>query len=111
MRKLRLDLDALAVESFDTRDDAESARGTLFAREGSTAHTDCWGLTCPGCGATALVLCTAQDCPSREVGSCDVTCETCGDSCDGWHTCYMCYTIPPSSPETCLDCPSGEHGC
>ncbi|HEU0054230.1 MAG TPA: hypothetical protein VFQ39_13680 [Longimicrobium sp.] len=103
MRKLKLDPDSLAVESFDTRADS-SARGTLRAHDSGTAYTVCWGLSCPGCGDSALAFCTV-DCPSREEDTCYNTCQTCGNSCDGWHTCAPC-TPPDTSPMTCMDCPS-----
>ncbi|HEU0054229.1 MAG TPA: hypothetical protein VFQ39_13675 [Longimicrobium sp.] len=110
MRKLKLDIDSLAVETFDTRSDEASSRGTLFARdESGTAHTDCWGLSCPNCGASAGAFCT-QECPNGsgdfEIGgTCNNTCASCGNSCDGWHTCvYGCDSSTCTVPETCADC-------
>lgn len=112
MSKLRLDLADLAVESFDTRALSSPGRGTLFGHEGTTAHTDCWGLTCPGCGQTQLAFCTA-DCPSNQIdtcwatcatcygqNTCDATCNTCANSCDGWRTCvYSCWE--PTNQASC----------
>lgn len=42
MRKLKLNVEMLRVESFDTADDAEE-RGTVVAHSG---WTNCGGLTC-----------------------------------------------------------------
>lgn len=43
MRKLRLELDALAVETFDVRAEDEGMRGTVNARElADTGLYSCW---------------------------------------------------------------------
>ena len=91
MRKLKLDLDCLVVESFDTRP-ARAEGGTVFGQatfgescEG-TCYTDCWGGTCPNCDQSSIALCT-QACGSGREGTCDATCATCGDSCNGWRSC------------------------
>jgi hypothetical protein len=67
MNKLRLHLDELAVESFDTTA-ANREKGTVFGEQ-CTCYTNC---TCPGCP------------------TCDATCPyTCDDfSCAGENTCY-----------------------
>jgi hypothetical protein len=95
MRKLKLDLADLAVDSFDIPD-RDRVRGTLYARSGHDVGTDatvCWGLTCPACGDTAYVFCT-QGCggdPGGGGGSADTTCQNSGaDTCD---TCPS--AIPP----------------
>jgi len=101
MRKLKLDLDVLAVESFDTEAEQARRRGTLFGRDSGTAYTDCWGLTCPNCDPTALVFCTDQ-CGSVEE-TCARTCATCAYSCDGWHTCFgTC--VEGTLYDTCGEC-------
>lgn len=53
MSKLRLDFDALAVESFETADGEEGSRGTVRANSGSIYDTNI-NQTCPatgGCGS------------------------------------------------------------
>jgi hypothetical protein len=62
--KLKLNLDQLAVDSFDTTK-TEAKTGTVFGEQ-CTCYTNC---TCPGCY------------------TCDASCNgTCGASCNG--TCY-----------------------
>jgi hypothetical protein len=81
MRKLKLDLDCLVVDSFDTKPVRAGGR-TVFGQEmiaesdtcggGScdgTCYTDCWGLSCPACGETALAFCT-QGCGSNTCRYC-----------------------------------------
>lgn len=108
MRKLRVDLDDLSVESFATQEGARG-HGTLFGHDSGTGYTDCWGQTCPDCGATALVACT-QQCGSGQEQTCDMTCATCNNSCDGWHTCvYECWN--PTSYQSCQNCPTTPQPC
>lgn len=72
MRKLRLQLDDLRIDSFDTTH-AQQAKGTVFGEQ-CTCYTQC---TCPGC----------PSCDESCNGTCDVSCfDTCDVSCDG--TCY-----------------------
>jgi hypothetical protein len=62
MRKLKLDLDQLAVDSFDTQTPPER-EGTVFGEQCTCYTCTCPG--CPSCGAT-----------------CGMTCNTtCGESC------------------------------
>jgi hypothetical protein len=78
MNKLKLQLDDLSVESFDTVA-ARTGKGTIFGEQ-CTCYTQC---TCPGC-------------PTCDA-SCNGTCAaTCNGSCDG--TCD--YTCPGCAPET-----------
>ncbi|HEX8907295.1 MAG TPA: hypothetical protein VF771_20755 [Longimicrobiaceae bacterium] len=104
MRKLKLDLADLTVDSFETRMRWPKARGTLFGQSGhdtGTEATICWGLTCPECGDTAYVFCTAQC--GGDTGACGGGGS--GDTC----TC--------AEVSTCADCPdtglctSRETGC
>jgi hypothetical protein len=77
--KLRLDLDQLTVESFDTIRRQEK-RGTVFGEQ-CTCYTQC---TCPGCPT-----CDAT-CPNTCAYTCDdATCAyTCDDaSCEGTCNC------------------------
>ena len=67
-QKLKLDLDDLTVDSFDTMRSAPKA-GTVFGEQ-CTCYTNC---TCPGC-PTCYASCN---------GSCAATCEnTCINTCD-----------------------------
>jgi hypothetical protein len=86
MGKLRLDLDRLIVDSFDTATPTKE-EGTVFAEQ-CTCHTNC---TCPGC----------PTCDASCGDSCNGTCfdHTCDHSCWGtchdntcWRTCEGQYT-------------------
>ena len=57
MRKLRLNLEALKVESFDT-DDARAARGTVLANEQYTYFCD----SLPECRTPGYASCAATRC-------------------------------------------------
>lgn len=90
MNKIRLQLDSLTVESFETTA-AEKAKGTVFGEE-CTCPTNCTCPGCPTCNETCPQTC-AHTCDDSE---CIMTCvgETCGgggytcwDSCG--YTCYM----------------------
>lgn len=89
MKKVKLNLDDLRVESFATTPPASSGRGTVFGQ--ATEPQTC------GAGATCYQTCT-------EVG---VTCvnpctgNTCGASCGG--TCFedTCDTCPQVTCPTC----------
>lgn len=69
MRKLRLHLDALKVESFEAAGETEEVRGTVHARTGDLRCTT----DCPSAQAT----CTVE--------TYDPTCY--GASCDIYHLC------------------------
>jgi hypothetical protein len=75
--KLTLNLDDLAVDTFDTTTAAE-AKGTVFGEQ-CTCYTNC---TCPGCPSCD------DTCPA----TCAYTCDdhTCAASCNG--TCEGCWT-------------------
>jgi hypothetical protein len=69
MGKLRLNLDQLTVDSFDTSITAKE-KGTVFGEQ-CTCNTVC---TCPGCP------------------SCDATCPaTCAYTCDDWSCGGSCF--------------------
>jgi hypothetical protein len=74
MRKLTLDVNALAVESFGTARD-EGARGTVRGHDsldpGGTGGGDSCGLTCPAtcrpsCGDTCFWTCAPTGAPCVE---------------------------------------------
>jgi hypothetical protein len=105
MRKLKLQLDDLQIDSFDTTTPPK-AKGTVFGEQ-CTCYTQC---TCPGCptcydscngtcGASCNGTCGAT-CDASCYGSCDWTCDySCGDSCGG----YTCATSPDPRQE-CVIC-------
>jgi hypothetical protein len=110
MNKLKLDLEELSVESFDTTPAPRREGGTVFGQQ-CTCYTQC---TCPGC-PTCDASCNGT-CGGTCAGSCDASCNgtcggTCAASCDGtcggserWETCgatcgeYSCFY----NPNTCL---------
>ena len=89
MRKLRLDLDALVVDSFDSSPGRRDGRGTVRGHA-----TEAGGNTCDYCVVNAtheFVSCYASDCgcpvwtqQGCYSAGCSVTCrwaDTCGDGC------------------------------
>jgi hypothetical protein len=98
MKKMKLNVEALAVESFDTSGDAPK-RGTVFGEQ-CTCYTDC---TCPGCN-TCDESCNGT-CAGQHTCGGQNTCggqATCDATCD---TCY--YT---GCAYSCFDCPTGSSG-
>ncbi|HEX8691074.1 MAG TPA: hypothetical protein VF746_01430 [Longimicrobium sp.] len=95
MKKLRLDLDALVVESFDTARGAERG-GTVRANEQEYCPYCC---CCPCC-CTCCNTCCAT-CPATCQNTCDdATCLSCEYTCQNEYTCayYSCY----SCEEPCM---------
>ena len=88
MNKLRLDLEDLSVESFDTTPAARAENGTVFGQQ-CTCYTQCTCPGCPTCDASCNGTCDAT-CAGTCAASCNGTCNyTCGASCYG--TCdYTC---------------------
>ncbi|HEX8320729.1 hypothetical protein [Longimicrobium sp.] len=83
MKKFRLELDDLRIDSFSTTP-AQAPKGTVFGEQ-CTCYTNC---TCPGC-PTCDASCNGT-CDASCNGTCDCpgTGYTCGGwSCDGAHTC------------------------
>lgn len=101
MKKMRLDTEALVVESFDP--------GNGLARPGTVhAHQPSYGesCTCVDCGNSGLLYsCDFTQCPSGcEIVACG-TYDLCGEmtqqaSCP--LTCGGC-----GSAQTCISCPTG----
>jgi hypothetical protein len=83
--KLRLDLDQLAVDSFDTAA-AHAEKGTVFGEQ-CTCPTAC---TCPGCPTCDHTACLQETCVASCEYTCAETCATCTShkytNCDG-----ICY--------------------
>ncbi len=97
MRKLKLDLEELAVESFATTPESRGEGGTVFGQNHCTCYTQC---TCPGC----------PTCDASCNGTCGGTCATCAASCNG--TCGA--TCAASCYGTCdwtCECYSNDTGC
>ncbi len=79
MKKLKLDLEDLSVESFATTPEPRAEGGTVFGQQ-CTCYTQC---TCPGCPT-----CDAS-CNGTCADSCDFSCgDTCGDTCFGCNATY-----------------------
>lgn len=79
MNKLKLSLEALAIESFDTTATVRE-KGTMM---GEQATNTCPG--CPTCAATCAYTCDDATCPQ-----CPTCAESCNGSCQGpscWDTC------------------------
>ena len=85
--KLKLNLEDLSVDSFDTTR-SERPKGTVFGEQ-CTCYTNC---TCPGCPtcdatcpATCVNTCDDVSCNGTCAASCEGTCGgvTCGSRCQG----------------------------
>jgi hypothetical protein len=100
MRKLKLDLEDLAVESFATTPEAHRVGGTVFGQQ-CTCYTQC---TCPGC-PTCDASCNGS-CINTCAASCNGTCGgTCDASCNG--TCDWSCECYPSYDTRC----TGDYAC
>jgi hypothetical protein len=93
MKKLRLDVDALVVETFDTAHRAARG-GTVRANEQVACPQCCCCPCCCTCDATCANTCD------------DATCLSCEYTCQNEYTCayYSCYTCDPcvtGDPFTC----------
>ena len=113
--KLKLRLDDLRIDSFDTAA-PQRVKGTVFGEQ-CTCWTNC---TCPGC-PTCDASCNGT-CNASCNGTCDASCNgTCGASCNGscgatcdWTCGFTCgiscggYTCPTAAQygEPCREwCP------
>jgi hypothetical protein len=77
--KLKLDLEQLTVDSFDTSV-SEKPKGTVFGEQ-CTCYTNCTCPGCPTCDATCPNTC-AYTCDDASCnGTCGATCNTCDYSC------------------------------
>ena len=97
MKKLRLHLDDLRIDSFDTTP-SEKPKGTVFGEQ-CTCYTQCTCPGCPTCDATCASTCVNTCDDASCAGTCDAcTGPTCGDqyscvpdlSCGGpeWTVCW-----------------------
>jgi hypothetical protein len=99
MKKIRLELDMLSVETFSTTGGAAEAGGTVKARENTEDYAGCESidycqgtLNCPATNATKECGSCNTDYDSCYAYSCGVTlCDTCltcrGNTCDGAQSC------------------------
>jgi hypothetical protein len=90
MNKIKLHLEALAVDSFDTTASARS-KGTVFGEQ-CTCYTVCTCPGCPTCDGTCPATCP-YTCDGYSCGG-EATCagHTCDGTCRGDDTCgFSCY--------------------
>jgi hypothetical protein len=94
MKKLRLELDALEVESFSTFDDAKG-RGTVEGRASEAWNSNC----CPQ-SASVPVACVCVS--AEEGGTCETTCNPndCA-TCNGSWSCQTNCQFSVSCPVRC----------
>ncbi len=105
MKKMKLSLDDLKVESFETTPESkDDSQGTVFAY-----FTPGLGNTCdPGC-TNATCGPTCATCDSTCVNTCG---NTCGSTCEGTCASNTCgntclATCPNTCANTCSACGSG----
>jgi hypothetical protein len=106
MNKLKLRLEDLRIDSFDTTAPQKS-KGTVFGEQ-CTCYTQCTCPGCPTCDASCNGTCDAS-CNGTCAASCNGTCASCDGTCA--YTCYntcglSCggYTCPTA--EYPRDCPA-----
>ncbi|HEY0016230.1 MAG TPA: hypothetical protein VGC13_07920 [Longimicrobium sp.] len=100
MKKLKLQLDDLGVESFDTTCTVRE-KGTVVGEQGTcTCNTQCTCPGCPTCYNTCAYTCDDATCPA---------CPTCAASCNGTCVGATCYDTCGAScydscrPRDCID--------
>ena len=79
MRKIRLEIEELAVESFDTAGQGAERRGTVHGNSAYSGWETCFtcqGTCQSGCGQTYQGTCAR-----------DATCGGMDNTCDGYQTC------------------------
>jgi hypothetical protein len=115
MKKLKLDLDALDVETFDPSP-LEDGQGTVLGEQWGGTQFSCVGcftarFTCGQMCVTKLGTCITcqRSCYGTCYVSCQRTCVTCEVTC-GINTCITCDTCRPTC-HTCLTCPTGCQSC
>ena len=98
--KIKLDLDALSVESFTTSD-VDAKRGTVH---GHISDTTCYQRLCD-CGNSYGLYCTREiTCPNTCDASCDGTCNSCNGTCFE-DTCQQYCTTGPVIVCSCSPTP------
>lgn len=100
MSKLRLDLDQLAVETFDTSPEGPG-RGTVLGHNSYvTVGVDCN----TACGACSTLQSAYNPCGDTNYGACTYGKESCGGTCDT--NCITCASCDGSCPQ--VGCPTGS---
>jgi hypothetical protein len=93
MRKLTLEVERLAVESFET-DAAVAVHGTVRAHYGTTDPLACETKQGPACGTDQTCDVSCQNCTQTGLTECEPTCagqHTCDPSLEPW-------SCPPDCP-------------
>ncbi len=99
MRKLKLDVEDLSVESFATTPEARGEGGTVFGQNHCTCYTQCTCPGCPTCDASCNGTCGGT-CGATCDASCNATCFNCGT---GWTACdRTCDYSCEYNPNTCM---------
>ena len=101
MKKMKLNVEALAVESFDTSGDAPK-RGTVFGEQ-CTCYTNCTCPGCPTCDASCNGTCAGTCAYTCDDATCAYTCDdaSCAGTCDGCNYSDVCDTNMP--------CPTAQY--
>ncbi|HYR10043.1 MAG TPA: hypothetical protein VEQ60_19875 [Longimicrobium sp.] len=89
MTKLKLRLDDLRVDSFDTTRPARE-KGTVLGQQ-DTLPNHCYPSYQPSCGVSCTGgTCDGETCPYTCAESCNGSCgpDTCYESCRVFNTCY-----------------------
>lgn len=94
MRKIRLDVDALAVETFSPADDGGTPAGTVHARQDAAADIPTLDTGYHGCYACPRTIACAADVPTLDTG---------------YHGCYACPASVACQADTPL-CPDTGAG-
>jgi hypothetical protein len=99
VRKLKLDVEDLSVESFATTPEARGEGGTVFGQNHCTCYTQCTCPGCPTCDASCNGTCGGT-CGATCDASCNATCFNCGT---GWTACdRTCDYSCEYNPNTCM---------
>jgi hypothetical protein len=102
MNKLKLKLDDLQVDTFQTTS-AQKQKGTVFGEQ-CTCWTQCGQNTCPGC-PTCDASCngTCASCAASCNGTCGASCDySCGATCGA--SCESCFSAVRDERDVCIYC-------
>ena len=91
MKKLKLNLDDIRVESFATSP-TEERRGTVFGQDPTHTEPECFA-TDPYCNDTSRCY--------TDGGTCYHTCMCANDSEPGWASCGTTCQVPTCEPGGC----------
>ena len=113
MQKFRLDLDALAVQSFDTTPTEDVTKGTVHARNDNTGPSDCTCRLNRDCTYYSICscesVCVFTECGEiSNCGTCDTQCGSCGETDCGTCAVSVCFTCESAcatcNPFSCWTC-------